>query len=69
MTISHNLNFIHFVNNFEDKNLKVDDKLLEYCKLHSDTILITNDVYLKVKAIIANIKTEGYGGGEDYSGI
>jgi len=44
--------------------MSVDDKLIEICT-HKD-ILITNDVYLKIKAIIRGINTKGYGGTSDY---
>ena len=32
-------------------------------------ILLTNDVYLKVKAEINNVKTKGYSHSDDYDGV
>lgn len=68
VVISHNLDKIKWSDMLEDKSMKVDDKLIELCKIYSCK-LITNDVYLKVKAIINNIETEGYGVKDDYNGI
>ena len=48
--------------------MPVDDKLLELTKHYAGT-LVTNDVYLKIKATIAGLQTHGYGGVEDYSGV
>lgn len=48
--------------------MKVDDKLLKLTAKYNG-ILITNDVYLKVKCLISQVKTKGYGGTEEYSGI
>ena len=48
--------------------MKVDDKLLKLAAKYNG-ILITNDVYLKVKCLISQVKTKGYGGTEEYSGI
>ena len=47
---------------------KTDDQLLEITK-DRDGILITNDVALKVQAIVKGISTEGYSWNEDYTGI
>lgn len=52
----------------ENENIKVDDKLLKLAAKYNG-ILITNDVYLKVKCLISQVKTKGYGGTEEYSGI
>lgn len=46
---------------------KVDQQLLEITKARNG-ILITNDVALKVQAIVQNIPTEGYSWDEDYTG-
>lgn len=48
--------------------MKVDDKLLELTR-KLNGVLITNDVYLKVKAKIKGIETKGYGGIEEYTGV
>lgn len=68
VVISHNLDKIKWNDMLENQNMKVDDKLLELCKTYGCK-LITNDVYLKVKAIIYNVETEGYGIKDDYNGI
>jgi predicted ribonuclease YlaK len=46
----------------------VDDKLIQIAK-NRNGILVTNDVYLKVKAITKGIKTKAYGKTEAYNGI
>ena len=60
------------MNNIEwepyDSLKKVDEQLLEITKEHNG-ILITNDVALKVQAIVKGIPTEGYSWKEDYTGI
>lgn len=48
--------------------MPVDDKLLELTKHYAGT-LVTNDVYLKIKATIAGLQTHGYGGTEHYNGV
>ena len=70
VTISRNLDRILFRDDYEDSRLPVDDKLLLMAQ-GLDTLgeLITNDVYLKVKAHIKGIPTHGYGSSEDYSGV
>ena len=70
VTISRNLDRILFKDDYEDSRLPVDDKLLLMAQ-GLDTLgeLITNDVYLKVKAHIKGIPTHGYGSSEDYSGV
>jgi predicted ribonuclease YlaK len=68
VVISRNISKINFIDKWEDTRISVDDKLLKEA-LESNNTLITNDVYLKVKAIIAGVDTKGYGGTEDYSGI
>lgn len=57
-----------FNDDLEESNMKVDDKLLELTRKLSG-VLITNDVYLKVKAKIKGIETKGYGGIEEYTGV
>lgn len=68
IVISKHMNSLKFNDDLEDTNLKVDDKLIELSRKLNGT-LITNDVYLKIKAQIKGIKTKGYGGTEDYSGV
>lgn len=46
----------------------VDDQLLTVTKKY-DGILLTNDIYLKVKAEIQGIKTRGYSVKDSYSGV
>lgn len=66
--ISRNLEKITFNDDFEDKRIPVDDKLIQ-CAAGANETLITNDVYLKVKALIKNVKTEGYGIKDNYGGV
>ena len=68
IVISKHMNSLKFNDDLEDTNLKVDDKLIELSRKLNGT-LITNDVYLKIKALIEGVKTKGYGGTEDYSGV
>lgn len=68
VTISHHLSDIVFKDCYESEKMSVDDKLL-LCAEESFGELITNDVYLKVKAHIKGIKTRGYGNSESYSGV
>ena len=68
ITISRNLEKLIFNNDFEEKKLSVDDKLLCAAGTTKST-LITNDVYLKVKAMIKGVETTGYGIKDDYGGI
>lgn len=70
VTISRNLDRIIFRDDYEETKLPVDDKLLLMAQ-GLDTLgeLITNDVYLKVKAHIKGIPTHGYGSSENYSGV
>lgn len=68
VTISRNLDRIRFLDEYEEMKLPVDDKLLRYAE-DKEGALITNDVYLKVKAHIKGIETHGYGSSEDYSGV
>jgi len=66
--ISRNLKNLVFNSSLDDTPGKVDDKLIELTKSYAGE-LITNDVYLKVKAIANNVRTSGYGDDTPYSGI
>ena len=68
VTISHHLSDIIFKDCYENCSKSVDDKLL-LCADECFGELITNDVYLKVKAHIKGIKSRGYGNSESYSGV
>lgn len=68
VVISHNMDKIKWDSSMEGVSDKVDDKLIKLAK-RDDLILVTNDVYLKVKANIAKAKNKPFGGREDYSGI
>ena len=68
VVISHNMDKIKWDSSMEGIGDKVDDKLIKLAK-RDNLILVTNDVYLKVKANIAEAKNKPFGGGEDYSGI
>ena len=64
--ISRNLDKLKWDSTYRDK--VVDEQLLDITK-ENDGVLITNDVYLKVKAYIKGIPTHGYGSSENYSGV
>lgn len=64
--ISRNLDKLKWDSTYRDK--VVDEQLLDITK-ENDGVLITNDVYLKVQAIIKGIRTEGYGDKDEYSGV
>jgi len=64
--ISKNMDNIEWV--IEDTKEKTDLQLLKITK-ERNGILITNDVALKVQAIVEGIATEGYSWKEDYTGI
>lgn len=68
IVISHNLDALKWSEEFEKEKMPVDDKLLLIANKYKAT-LVTNDVYLKVKATIQGINTHGYGSSESYSGI
>lgn len=68
VVISRNLDKIKWDSSTESTGNTVDDKLIKVASRDKLT-LVTNDVYLKVKSIIKNVDTRGYGGGDDYSGI
>lgn len=71
--IARNRDKIIFENTLESSNSKVDDKLLYIAKAlqqsNIDVCLITNDIYLKIKAEAKKIPTKGYGEVDDYAGI
>ena len=64
--ISRNMDKINFHENTFNK--PTDDKLIDAAKELGAT-LITNDVYLKVKATLANVMTKGYSQKDSYSGV
>ena len=53
---------------FELSKLPVDDQLIQIGK-DVDGIVITNDIYLKVRCIIQGVKTKGYSPKDDYTGV
>lgn len=67
--ISHNMDKLTWDDSLEKERYdSVDDKLIQIAK-NRNAILVTNDVYLKVKAITKNVQTKAYGKTEAYSGI
>lgn len=67
--ISHNMDKLTWDDSLEKERYdSVDDKLIQIAK-NRNAILVTNDVYLKVKAITKNVLTKAYGKTEAYSGI
>lgn len=66
--ISKKLKGFIFDKELENENLSVDDKLLELTKSYAGE-LITNDVYLKIKAFASGVRTKGYGEAGDYTGV
>jgi predicted ribonuclease YlaK len=66
--ISKNLRGLTFDNSLEKIELTTDDKLLELTKSYAGE-LITNDVYLKLKATAAGVRNSGYGNSNDYTGV
>ena len=66
--ISRNLENIKFTADCEKWGIPVDDQLLRIAK-ESDGTLVTNDVYLKVRATIEGIKIKGYSNKDDYTGV
>ena len=52
----------------DDDNIPTDDLLLQLAKKYQ-TGIITNDVYLKVRAMMLDIPVEGYSNKNDYSGV
>lgn len=68
VVISHNVDMIKWSDEMENIKKPVDDKLLDVAEKFNG-ILVTNDVYLKVKAHIRGIETHGYGNSEVYNGV
>lgn len=68
ITISRNIDVLCFFNNVENENIPVDDKLIKVAK-KLDIEIITNDVYLKIRAQAAGAKVESYGVKDNYSGV
>lgn len=66
--ISRNLNQLLFVSECEKWGIPVDDQLIKIAKIKNG-ILITNDVYLKVRATIDGVETKGYNNKDDYTGV
>lgn len=66
--ISRNLNQLLFVSECEKWGIPVDDQLIKIAKIKNG-ILITNDVYLKVRATIDGVETKGYNKKDDYTGV
>ena len=67
--ISHNMDKLTWDDSLEKERYdSVDDKLIQITKNRNGT-LVTNDVYLKVKAITKGVKTKAYGKTEAYNGI
>lgn len=64
--ISRNMDKINFYENTFNK--PTDDKLID-AAIDLNATLITNDVYLKVKATLANVMTKGYSQKDSYSGV
>ena len=52
---------------YENDKMSVDDKII--AAAGSVHVIVTNDVYLKVKAKIKDVKTRGYKIEDDYTGI
>ena len=69
VVISRHLDKLTWDNSLEKvKYDSVDDKLIELAKKR-DATLVTNDVYMKVKAITNGVKTKAYGSTEAYNGV
>lgn len=66
--LSRRVDSIEWDLSMEQVKMPVDDKILEVAKRRNST-LITNDVYLKVKAKVQNVDTHGYGNDGVYTGI
>lgn len=65
--ISRNMDYIDFLGELEKENMPVDDKLIKVAGI-LDSTLVTNDVYLKVRARAAGVDVIGYGVKDDYEG-
>lgn len=66
--ISRNIEKLSFFDKCEKWDMPVDDKLIKIAAIEKATLL-TNDVYLKVKATLKKIPTDGYSKKDSYSGI
>ena len=64
--IARNIGNLTFV--MDDDNIPTDDLLLQLAKKYQ-TGIITNDVYLKVRAMMLDIPVEGYSNKNGYSGV
>lgn len=65
--ISRNMDNIYWIDT-DYMDIPVDDQLLHLSN-EKQAILLTNDVYLKVKAEINNVRTKGYSHSDDYDGV
>lgn len=66
--LSRNLERITWDNTLENSTQMVDDQLIELSRKYNATLL-TNDIYLKVKATLSEVKTKGYSHKDDYTGV
>lgn len=66
--ISRNLDNIKFNDKCEKWDIPVDDQLIKIAKKLKGT-LVTNDVYLKVRATIKGVENKGHTVRDDYTGI
>lgn len=66
--ISKNMDNLTWDDTYEIVNETVDDHLISLTKKY-DGILLTNDVYLKVKAMLNKIATDGFSNKDDYTGV
>ena len=67
--LSRHIDKIHWIDAEQYNNLKipVDDQLIKFCQDKSIPLL-TNDIYLKVRAKIEGIQVEGYSRKDTYDG-
>ena len=67
--LSRHIDKIHWLDAEQYNNLKipVDDQLIKFCQDKSIPLL-TNDIYLKVRAKIEGIQVEGYSRKDTYDG-
>lgn len=68
--ISRHIDRLNWYNcdKLDKEKIPVDEQLIVAAK-DIDGIVITNDVYLKVRCIIANVRTKGYSLKDDYTGV
>lgn len=68
--ISRHIDRLNWYNcdKLDKEKIPVDEQLIVAAK-DIDGIVITNDVYLKVRCIISNVKTKGYSLKDDYTGV